>query len=371
MGAFILRPVAQGSFAYDSNIFEEADDETDSFITTLSPRFSVESDFSRHRVRLQSGLDAQFFLDSPDDDAVSGFVSTDGTLDITRRLRFRSGVSYRRVAEQRGTDEIDDEVGLEGPVFSNVFAGEARLQYLPGDFRIEPFASFSYRDFEDRDGVEQDDRDRLKYEAGVELGYRALTGFEVFVRGSYFDVDFDESVDSDADGVDGVNRDNNGFEVFGGVKLGLSRLLTGSVGGGVIFNEFDDPALDDTQDFTVRAALDWSPRRRININLAASRTVEQTAVEGASDKTVTDARLTGRYEILRNLNGSLQVGFAESDFNDLGRTDTAIFGQAALNWSVTRRASLRLAYRYLDETSDDDDQEFDKHVVTLGVRYGF
>lgn len=365
-GAFVIRPVLQGSGSYDSNIFEESDSETDSFITTIEPSLSVESDFSRHRVRFNTGLKAEFFLDSSDDDNVTFNASTDGTLDITRRLRFQAGAGYRRIAEQRGTDEIDEFALLEGPVFSNVFDAQMRLQYLPGDFRIEPFASARYLDFESRDTVEQDDRDRLVYQAGLELGYRGVSGFDVFVRGRYFVVDFDDPVDSQ-----GIDRDNDGYEAFAGVNLSLSRLLTGSVGAGVTFNQFDAPELDDTTDLTVAAALNWSPRRRINIRLAASRTVEQTNVEGASDKTQTDASLGARYEILRNLEGSALIGLSRSRFNELDRTDTGLFGQVALDWEVTRRTTARLSYRYFDESSDDDAQEFDKHLVSLGVRYGF
>lgn len=363
-GAFIFSPVIAGSERYDSNIFQERSGETDSFISTLTPRLSVESDFSRHRIELDAGVAKEFFHDSPADDTLTYDAGLDGTLDITRRLRFNAGVGYRRLAERRGSDEVG--LAFSGPIYNNTFGAEARLQYLPGDFRIEPFVAASRRDFVDRDGRDQDERDRLTLEGGLEVGYRLRTGFEAFVVGRYFTVDFDDTTDNA-----GFNRDSSGYEAFAGLNLKLSRLVVGTVGAGFVASDFEDPALVDTTDVTVRAGVAWNPTRRLDFDLRASRAIDQTSVAGATDKVLTDAVLTARYEILRNLDGSLASGVARREFNGINRTDTGYFGQAALDWAVTRRTSLRLSYIYFKEDSTDPVHEYDKHVVSLGLAYGF
>ncbi len=364
VGVFSLRPAISLEQRYDSNIFEESSSETDSFITSVAPRFSAETTWSRHKLEFDIGGKGEFFLNSPDDDTQTFDATFGGIVDVTRRLRFRARAGYQRNAEQRGSDEVDFPVG--GPIKEDQFHGEARVQYLPGDFRIEPFAIVRRRDFLDRSGVDQDDRDRLVLIGGVEVGYRLLSGVEAFVRGSYVDIDFDDSVDSD-----GVDRDSRGYEAFGGIRLRLSRLLVGSFGAGVGFAEFDDPTLDNTTDITARANLDWRPTRRIQVGFNARRAIEQTNVAGAADKIVTDLGVSGRYEILRNLSGSLSAGLRRSTFNGTPRRDTGYFGQAALDWDVTRRTSFRVAYRYFTEDSTLASQDFDKHEVSLSVRYGF
>lgn len=364
VGVFLLKPSIDVEERYDSNIFETNTGETDSFITTVEPRINATTDLSRHRLSFDGGVQGEFFHQSSDDDNFTYDGRLDGTLDITRRLRFRAGGGYRRVVEQRGSDEVDFAIG--GPIKSDIFFADARFQYLPGDFRIEPFVSFNRRDYMDRDGIDQDERDRNVSAAGLELGYQLRTGLELFVRGTYFDIDYDDALNNA-----GFDRDSDGYEVFGGVNLKLSRLLTGSLGAGFSHASFDDPQFQSTDDFTVRGGLFWNPRRGINVSFTASREVEQTNVAGASDKVSTDASLGVRYEILRVLDGIARVGFTERDFNGINRTDTGYFGQVGLEWRATRRATLRASYRYYEETSTNQVQEYDKHLVTVGVAYGF
>lgn len=364
-GSIIFKPVLALSETYDSNIFGDETDPTGSFITSIRPSLSIASDFSRHRVQFDIGMRQDFFHQSSDDNAFTAFAGTDATLDITRRLRVQAALDYRRRAEQRGTDEIG--TAIAGPVYSDQYDTGLRVQYLPGDFRIEPFVRASLRDFLDRGTiVDQDDRDRRTLEGGIELGYRLSRGYEAFVRASYFDTDFLLAVDSA-----GVNRDSTGFKTLAGVQLKLSRLVSGSVGLGFVLTSFDDPAFQNTTDFTAEIGLNWTPRRRWSLGLNARREVEPTNVAGASDKTETALTLRARYEILRSVGGFVRTGLNRSEFNGDDRTDTGYFAGIGVDWAVTRQTSLRLAYNFRQEFSTDPAEEFTRHTATLGARYGF
>lgn len=363
-GSLIFKPVLELSEGYDSNIFEDTRGGTGSFITTLRPSLSVESDFSRHRIGASVGMRFDTFHQSTDDNTHTAFARTNGVLDITRRLRVRATAGYDRQAGQRGSDDVGTNIA--GPVYSDRYRAGLRVQYLPGDFRVEPFVNAEVRDFMDRGQVvDQDDRDRARMEGGLEVGYRLAPGYEAFVRGSYFDVNFLDAVDSA-----GIDRDSSGVNVLAGVNLKLSRLLNGSAGVGFVFSSFDDPAFQNTTDFTARVGLDWTPRRRWRLSLNGNRELSQTNVAGASDSIQTNLTLAARYEIMRILNGFARVGFNRDEFSGAGRTDTGFLLGTGLDWAVTRQASLRLAYNYRQEVSTDPTAEFSKHVVTVGARYG-
>ena len=178
--------------------------------------------------------------------------------------------------------------------------------------------------------------------------------------------DFLQAVDSA-----GVNRDSQGVKALAGVKLKLSRLITGMAGVGVTLTTFDDPAFQNTTDFTADIGLTWTPRRRWTLALNARRELEPTNVAGASDKVESALALNARYEIIRNLGGFVRSGFNRTEFNGNNRTDTGYFAGFGVDWSVTRQASLRFAYNFRQEFSTDPAEEFSKHTATIGARYGF
>lgn len=364
-GSFIIKPSLALSESYDSNFFNEADDVSDSHITTISPQIRIESDFSRHKIAARAAL-REFIPHQLTNDAESTFlVGVDGEIDVTRQLRIAIGSGVTRTAQGRGDDESDN--GLNGPVYSDRYGNALTVQYLAGDFRIEPFFSAVFQDFIDRGQlVNQDDRDRLTISGGLELGYRVARGYEAFIRGRFFDVNFRDDVDDF-----GVNRDSRGVDMLAGVELKLSRLVTGRAGFGFVYSRFDDPRFDDTTDFTAQIGLNWTPTRLLGLSLNASRELQQTNVAGAADRIQTDATLAARYEILRNVNGTVRLGFERTEFNGIDRTDTGFFGGFGLAWQATRQVGVNLSYRYAQETSTDPNEEFSKHQVTLGTRYEF
>ena len=364
-GSFIVKPSLELSESYDSNFFNEIDDVSDSQITTFSPQISVESDFSRHKIVARAGLREVIPHQLTDDTESTFLLGVDGEIDVTRQLRIAIGSGVRRIAQGRGNDETDG--GLAGPVYSDRYGNALTVQYQAGDFRIEPFVSAVFQDFIDRGQlVNQDDRDRLTIAGGLELGYRLARGYEGFVRTTFFDVDFQDAVDDF-----GVNRDSRGVEVLTGVELKLSRLITGRAGLGFVHSQFEDPQFDNTTDFTARVGLNWTPTRRLGLGLNAARELQQTNVAGAADRIQTDATLSARYELLRTLDGSVRVGMDRTVFNGIDRTDTGFFGGFGLSWQATRQASINFAYRYTQEISTDPNEEFSKHLITVGTRYGF
>ena len=94
VGVFNLRPSISVEQRYDSNIFEETNNETDSFITSVEPRLSAETTWSRHKIEFDVGGKAEFFLDSSDDDNQTLDATLGGIVDVSRRLRLRARAGY-------------------------------------------------------------------------------------------------------------------------------------------------------------------------------------------------------------------------------------------------------------------------------------
>ena len=368
-GAFIINPSITVEESYNSNIFLEDSGVTDTFLTTIAPSLTIESNWNRHGLRLETGAEFGFFSHDSDDDYIDYNAGLSGVLDITRAMRISGGFGYFRDHDQRGS--VDVPGNIAEPVEFDGFTGDILGEMAFGRFRFEAFANTQYLDYEDAPliggGVaNEDDRDRFAAEAGVEIGYGVRRGYEVFIRGSYLVTDYDDAVD-DA----GIDRDSTGFRVLGGLKVDFTRLVEASVGVGYLASFYDDPALADASGVAVDAGILWSVTPITSIFLNASRDINETTLTGASGSTTTAAEIGVRHELWRNLTLGASGGFADIDFNGISRNDQIYSAGLGAEWKMTRRLTLAPSYDFRLRDSNAAGLDFTDHRVSLSLSYGF
>jgi hypothetical protein len=104
--------------------------------------------------------------------------------------------------------------------------------------------------------IDNDDRDRERYDFVVRVGYEFVPEYEGFVRACLSDTDYDDALDGD-----GVNRDSDGLEIVAGARIDVTAVLFGDVFAGFITRDFDDASLKKIDGATAGVDLTWNPTR--------------------------------------------------------------------------------------------------------------
>jgi len=369
VGSFLVRPSFAVGETYDSNIFLEDSGENDSFLTTFTPDLLIESNWNRHALRLELGSELGFFTHDSDDDYFDHNAALSGVLDVTRKMRIRGRFGYLHDHEARGT--VDVPTSLAEPVEFDEFNGSIVGEMEFGRFRFEAFGNAADLDFEDTERIlggksNEDDRDRVAAEGGVELGYGVREGYEVFVRGSYLVTDYDDALDDS-----GLDRDSTGFRVLGGLKVDLTRLVEASVGAGYLERDYDDPSLSNSNGFAVDAGVKWSVTPITTVFLSANREINETTLSGASGADTLAGEIAVKHELRRNLTLRASSGYAEFDYDGISRVDDIYSAGFGAEWRITRRLTLEPSYDFQLRDSNEGNLDYTDHRATLSVKYGF
>ncbi|MEM8561237.1 MAG: outer membrane beta-barrel protein [Pseudomonadota bacterium] len=368
-GSFTISPSVSVTTSFENNVFLEDVNEEESFRVIIGPEVSIQSDWNRHAVRLDAGVQANFFSNDSDDNFVGYFVDLSGELDVQRGIRITGGVGYTADSEARGA--VDTPGNVAEPIDVQTISADLGAIVQFNFIRIQPFAGITSQDFDDAPIIgggisNQDDRDRIELEAGLEVGYELRTGFEAFIRGSYNITDYDAAVDDT-----GVNRDSDGWRILGGVEVELTRLVEGRVGLGYSQRDFDDPALASTGGFAADVGVIWTPTRRLTIELAAARDIAETTIAGASSSTELRVLLGANYSVLRNLDARGAFEYANAEFDGSGRTDNTYQFTVGADWDLTRQLTLSPQYRFETRDSNVAGSDYDNHIISLEALYRF
>ena len=96
-------PIINAGYKYDNNIFSQASETTGSGIFTLAPAVKFLLDDGINNYQLDVGVESGTFLDSSDDNYVSGNLAFASHLEPDSRSRFDLALEANKDVEPRGT----------------------------------------------------------------------------------------------------------------------------------------------------------------------------------------------------------------------------------------------------------------------------
>ncbi len=363
-GSYLIFPSVRVEGTYDSNVFATPNDEEDDFGVIVSPRVNFRSQFPRHRLDFSAFAEIGRYDDFSRNDYEDFGVAAVGALDVTRRQTLRLQLSAARDHETR---EEPDAVGPGNDVtkYWNLLADIAYRINFNRVF-VEPRGSVRRLDYEDTGNINQDDRDRNVYQAGLRAGYAISPRFNVFGQGMYNIRRYDQTPNDQ-----GEDRDSDGFTVSVGTEIDITGILFGELQLGYSKQRYDDDALDDVDGFGGTGRLTW--------NVTPLTTVIGELVGELRETTVTyqgdDARAARHaeigidvtHELRRNVLLNANARYLRDDFVGTDRIDDIFRIGGGVTYLINRNFSLDARYRFDTRSSDDDNEEFDRHQVFVGL----
>jgi hypothetical protein len=345
VGTFTLLPSIGLEEQYNDNIFATENNTIDDFITRLLPRARLRSNWNNHSLSVYGNADIGRYADNGDEDYEDYTVGTNGRLTILRDTWLQAQVEHQRRHEDRGSP--DDVGGIEPTIYG------ATLGQLTGFHRLNRLnftlsGTVERLDFDDvaTGGggiINNDDRDRYEMETSLRVGYEVVPNYEAFVRGGYLKRTYDDISDN------GLDRDNNGYEIVAGISVDFGGITFGDFFAGYRTQEYDDPALDSVSGPSVGGEITWNVTPLTTIIGTLSRTIEEsTNGDGmgnfASGRFLTAAGVSAQHELRRNLLLGANIGYQNDDYEGISRTDeTFRFGVNA-NYMMYRNLYIRGGY---------------------------
>ena len=367
-GGFLILPKVHVSESYDDNILAADTGTKDDFITTVEPAVNVVSQWSQHALNFNAQGRIAHYASNSDEDFYNFTLGAAGRIDITRDSYVDGGVSYRSAFEERTS--ADDAGGSEPTEYSVVtpklglFNRWNRVSLLiRGQAEVH-----NYDDVTASSGalVDNDDRDRMRYEGSVRLGYEIVPQYEAFVQTNYNKIDYDQDIDSS-----GFNRDSDGYEAVAGLRIDITNVLFGDVFAGYRKQNYDDASLEAIDGVTYGGALTWNPTRLTTVVAAITRNIQETTQADASGYFATEYRASVDHEVLRNLIVGATTSYTVNQYKGNGRDDDDLGAGVYARYLMYRNLYLSASYSYQQRESNVASADFDKNVFMLRLETQF
>jgi hypothetical protein len=368
-GAFMLHPGVELATEWTDNVFYSYDNEQTDFIYHLRPYVTAQSTWSRHSLTVRLAADLAFHNDYSFRDYQDYFLNIGGRLDVKTRSSFNYNLDFMLLHED--LNNRDAEQGVE-PTFYNMFDAGLGFNHQFNRLGLEVRYAYINLDFDnsiDFNGDIIDNQDRNRYENyfDVRLGYQLKTEMQVFIGGSWRQVKYQEKFDSN-----GLERSSDGYSLRGGVRMGITEVLSGDVYVTYHDMSYDDPSLPNVNGWAIGTGLTWLPTRLTTVRGSIESDVQQTTSEYASGYLGTLYALRVDHELLRDLQLSAKVSYRNGDYtlvddapSDARQYDHVWSAGIGANYFINRSLYLSLSYDYSKLTSNLPADDFAVNTVWL------
>ena len=351
---------------YNDNIYAEDTNKRGDEILVVRPELQVQTDWSRHELQLYAGGEFGFYESFTDEDYQDYLFQGRFRLDVSRATNILFEGGHGRDHQQRG--EPEEVEGLHPTEFDNTYA-KVQLNQSLGRLMLSGGGSFRRFDFNDVAAVgggfiNNDDRDRNIFVANAKAAFEFSPGYSAYAEFSYNWRDFDDPFDDV-----GINRDSKGFEINGGLTFELTDLIEGSVYGGYMQQDPEDPMLRKIKGPAFGASLDWSVTPLTTIGLRGQRTIEDSQFANSSGFFADRGRLTIDHKFRDNLIVSVFGEIGQDDYRGINRNDFRYGVGASLEWRLNRYLAADFAYSYQGRnTNVAFIEDFNQNRFSVGLK---
>jgi hypothetical protein len=235
-----------------------------------------------------------------------------------------------------------------------------------GRLGVELNANVRHLEYEDVQSISgaplfQSARSGSIFTAHVKPFYEFSPGYRGFVR-------FRGNT-RDYEGTGPLNRDSNGYDIRGGLEFAVTPLIKGSAEIGYLSQTYDNPLIAPFDGLSFAAKAQWLVTPLVTITFNTERSVAETVTPDFEARLDTVYGAQVDYELMRNVILFGGVKWKKEDFRGLSvRSDNVTQLSAGVEYLMNRRLKLALEYQFQDRDSNIPVYDFDRHMVTFGVK---
>lgn len=365
LGSFFLYPDVGLTETWNSNIYATPSNDKNDFITSLTPRLALKSNWNNHALNFSADSTITRYARYHSESYTDYTVAADGRLDIQRDARLFAAGGYKIRHEPRSSpNNLGGTEPTEYQDTSALLAGEKDFNRL--SFRLEgAFDAYRYFDVQNALGqtIAESLRDRNDTIVTLRTGYEVAPLRQLYLLTSYNWRKYQSPVD-----MFGFDRTSDGYTVALGAHYDLTGLIFADVFLGYRRQDYDDPRLRPVDGPTAGIKLTWNVTALTTITGNLSREIEETVLANSSAYFATRASIKADHELLRNLILNARIGYENDKFEGIDRRDNYYEAGLGATWLINRNFSLGGGYSYRTRNSNQPGTDFDENVVFLRLK---
>jgi len=365
LGSFFLYPDVALTETWNSNIYATPSNDKNDFITSLTPRLALKSNWNNHALNFNADSTITRYARYHSESFTDYTVGADGRLDVQRDARLFAAGGYKIRHEPRSSpNNLGGTEPTEYHDTSALLAGEKDFNRL--SFRLEgAFDAYRYFDVQNALGqtIAESLRDRNDTVVTLRTGYEVAPLRQLYLLTSYNWRKYQSPVD-----MFGFDRTSDGYTVALGAHYDLTGLIFADVFLGYRRQDYDDPRLRPVDGPTAGIKLTWNVTALTTITGNLSREIEETVLANSSAYFATRASIKADHELLRNLILNARVGYENDKFEGIDRRDNYYEAGLGATWLINRNFSLGGGYSYRTRNSNQPGTDFDENVVFLRLK---
>lgn len=365
VGTFEVSPELEVGVGTVSNLFASETDEVNDVMIVAAPKLRGTSNWSRHEISFDAGIQHNEFSDEGDESTTSAIAAIRARLDASSNLNFTGEVRADQNFEPR-TALASVPTAAE-PVEVDTLGVEIGANYETGRFQLTAAASVDSVDYfdvpsnVDPDPIDQDFRDHEETRLQARAAFAVSPDWAVFVEGGIVERDYDAPTL-----LAPLNRDTTGNIVRAGFDFELPILMRGDVAVGYQTFDFDDPTLSEIDGLSLDGRIQWFVTQLLTLTGSASQTVEDPGLEGTAGAEVTRWGARGDYEARRNLLLFAEATIGSFEFEDIDRSDDRLDLAVGATYKLNRNVWVEGSYRHANQ--DSDVQEFTDNRLMVALK---
>lgn len=362
MGSTVISPQLDVVETYDSNIFADAEGESDDLVTAISPRVRVEAGPERLQLFSEATATHTEFLENSGESRTTYGALVGSRYLMSRASTLQASLSYDRQAESRGDPET--ELDAEDAIaLYDSYGGSFNYAYLRNRIGLGMNGTVRHTDY---DMAADSDRDQTESRFAGRTSFLVSPRLGAFLEGYARRRDYEAATDDT-----GLDRDATTYGFLAGTTIDLTGKLEGEIGVGLFQTDHDDDSLEDFLGLGVRGQLRWSVSPRTLLAATVTREDEGTVLEGATSQIQTTVGVSLEQEVRHNFLLTSSLGVSEREYDgiqrDLTTLDFGLTGELLLN----RVSSVVLSAGYSTRFADQAADEYDRLLLTAGFRFRF
>lgn len=351
------------AYTTDDNLFATGSGRVRDSAWMIAPALWARSDWSRHALRLHAAYDAVRYDERGSENSDDWQLSAEGRYDLSDDANVYAGVRQARDHEDR--ESPDARNGTEPTRYDSAraYAGVFR-QFGPVSLRLgATVQDLDFRDTPFSGGtINNDDRDRRRYTAGVRAAYALTPDLEPFVQFALDNRRYTVGPDDL-----GVLRDSDGWRALAGARLGSAGKLKLEAYAGLMHQDYEDARLPDVTKPMLGANLVWQIDQATRLSAYFDRTIEETTVfaiappatlQLASSYLNSYGGATLQHRYGERVATWASASFSRSDFQGIARQDDYLGGELGVSYRLARHLVLEASYLHRRLNSDVPGEDF-------------